>query len=242
MTASCRFPHSAPCLRETYVHSASLRHPFLLPSELSTLNFQPSTSFSVHFQLSHQPRNNNLPENYRIRPYFHLPPQVPALRIDPCLLRHVAAIENQVRVRNRNLCVQNSRDHQHRRRRLSEQPLSHQRHLRENIRQVLHRFRAFKNRHQRRPQPEQILAISQRLVDYKIFLKRRVRRWRLRHYRFQSRMLQDRQLRRPIRAETLPIHSNPRFVHLRPRLQVIDHAREFALRRFARFDRRLPRP
>src|SRR5258708_18009447 len=124
MTASCRFPHSAPCIRETYVHSASLRHPFLLPSELSTLNFQPSTSFSIRFQLPHQPRNNHLPENHRIGPHFHLPPQVAALRIDPCLLRHVSAIENQVRVRDRNLWVQDSVDHQHRRRRLSEQSLS----------------------------------------------------------------------------------------------------------------------
>src|SRR5258708_1796683 len=235
--ASWQFRSSVPLCGT----SASLRYPFLLRSELSTLNFQPSTSFSIRFQLPHQPRNNHLPENHRIGPHFHLPPQVPALRIDPRLLRHVAAVENQIRVRNGNLCVQNSRDHQHRRHRLSEQPLSHQRHLRENVRQVFHRFRAFKNRHQRRPQPEQILAISQRLVDHKIFLKRSVRRRRLRHYRFQSRMLQNRQLRRPIRAETLPIHSNPCLVHLRPRLQVVDHTRKFALRRFTRFDRRLSR-
>src|SRR6266849_6356398 len=112
------------------------------------------------FQLPHQIRNNYLPENHRIRPHFHLPSQMSALGIDPRLLRHIAAAEKQVRIRDRHLRIQDSGDHQHRRRRLPQQTLRHQRHLRENVRQVIHCFCAFENRHQRRTQPEKIFAIS----------------------------------------------------------------------------------
>src|SRR6266403_925462 len=243
---------SARRLREPSALSASLCYLFLFRSKPSIFNFQLSTSSSYILtsllpclafrpQLPHQVRNNHLPENHRIRPHFHLPPQVPTLRIDPRLLRHVAAAQQQIRIRDRHLSIQSPRDDQHRRHRLPNQPLRHKRHFRKNVRQVIDSFRALINRHQRRPKPEQILAISQRLVDHKIFLEHSIRRRRLRHHRFQSRMLQNRQLRRPVRAETLAIHADSRFVHFRPRLQVIDHAREFAFRRFARFDRRLPR-
>src|SRR5216684_3477367 len=194
------------------------------------------------FQLPHQIRNNYLPENHRIGPHLHLPPQMPTLRIDPRFLRHVPAAQKQIRVRNRHLRIQSPRNNQHRRHRFPEEPLRNQRHLRENIRQVIHCFCAFKNRHQRRPKPEQILAVSQRLVDHKIFLERCVGRRRLRHHRFQPRMLQNRQLRRPVRAKTLAVHADSRLVHFLPRLQVIDHAREFAFRRFTSLDRRLPCP
>src|SRR6267143_460061 len=161
-------------LRETSALSASLHYPFLLSPE-------PSAS-AFHAQLPHQIRNNHLPEDHRIRPHFHLSSQMPALRIDPSFFRNVATTEQQIGVRDRHLRVQSSRDDQHRRRRLPQQPLRNQRHLRENVRQIIHRFRALKNRHQRRSQPEKVFAISQCLVNHKIFLERRVRRRRLRHH------------------------------------------------------------
>src|SRR5260370_38300218 len=68
-----------------------------------------------HFQLPPQIRNNHLPENHRIGPHFHLSPQVPALRIDPRLLRHVPVAQDQVRVGYRYLRIQASRYDQHRR-------------------------------------------------------------------------------------------------------------------------------
>ena len=58
--------------------SSSALGSFLLFSELSTFNCQPSTSSIVisllrylitsHVQLPHQPRNNHLPEDHRVRP------------------------------------------------------------------------------------------------------------------------------------------------------------------------------
>src|SRR6266849_9480948 len=74
-----------------------------------------------HVQLPHQIRNNHLPENHRIGPHFHLPSQVPALRIDPRLLRHISSAQKQIRIRNRHLCIQSARDDQHRRHRFPEQ-------------------------------------------------------------------------------------------------------------------------
>src|SRR5216684_2245240 len=98
---------------------------FLLRSELSTFNCQLSTS-AFHAQLPHQIRNNHLPENHRVRPHFHLPSQMSALRIDPSLLGHIAAAEDQINVGNRNLRVQNSGENQHRRGRFSEELLIHE--------------------------------------------------------------------------------------------------------------------
>src|SRR6266852_5047754 len=192
------------------------------------------------FQLPHQIRNNYLPENHWIGPHLYLPPQVPALRINPRFFWNIPAAQKQIRVRNWHLRIQSAGNDQHWRHRFPQQPLRNQRHLWKNVRQVLDRFRAFKNRHQRRCEPEKIFAIPQRLVDYKIFLERRIRRRRLRHHRFQPRMFQNRQLGRPVRAETLAVHANTRLVHFRPCLQVIDDARKLAFRRLAGLDWRLP--
>ncbi len=46
-----------------------------------------------HFERAHQPRNNHFFEDARIRPYANLPPEMAALRIDPCRLRHITFVE-----------------------------------------------------------------------------------------------------------------------------------------------------
>src|ERR1700694_6153749 len=87
----------------------------------------PHSVLASFFQLSHQPWNDHLAENHRIGPHLHLPSQVPALRVDPRLLRNIAAAQNQIDVRDRNLCIEDSRDDQHRRRRVSKELLVHRR-------------------------------------------------------------------------------------------------------------------
>src|SRR6266446_2923799 len=233
------FPFSARRLRETSAFSASLRYPFLLRSEPSTFNFQLSTS-AFHFQSSHQPRNNHLPENHRIGPHFHLPSQVPALRINPRLFRHVPVTQDQVRIRYRNLRIQSSRDDQHRRSRFSEELLVHQRQFRKLRHHVIHVVDPFDDGHKRWRMVEQVLPVPKHGVKHVVLLKEEMRRRRLRAHGLQARPLNDGQLRSPVTSPTHAVNGNSRLVHFGPGLQIIQHAREHAIRCRAYFDWRLP--
>src|SRR3954451_10488837 len=76
-----------------------------------------------------QPRNDDLLEDQRIWPNSDLPPEVPALWINPCIFREIAFAEKQVFICDGNLRIEHSCDDQHRRHRLAEQSLVDQRHL-----------------------------------------------------------------------------------------------------------------
>ena len=69
---------------------------------------------------SSSPRGDDFPEDDLIGPTSPLSPQMPSARIDPCALRHIAAVEQQMDIRNRDLSVLHSGDDQHRRRRFAE--------------------------------------------------------------------------------------------------------------------------
>src|ERR1700682_2157494 len=86
----------------------------------------------------HQPRNDYLFEDARIRPHSDLPPEVTALRIDPCSLRHIAFVEQQEDVGHRYLSILYSRKNEHGCHRLAEQPLFDERHLWQDLRHFIH--------------------------------------------------------------------------------------------------------
>src|SRR6266436_3648668 len=78
---------------------------------------------------THQPRNDHLFEDAWIGPHSDLPPEVTALRIDPCSLWHIAFVEQQVDVGDRYLGIKHSGKNEHGRHRLAEQSLLDERHL-----------------------------------------------------------------------------------------------------------------
>src|ERR1700682_247872 len=85
---------------------------------------------SLHrFERMHQPRNDYLFEDARIGPHSDLPPEVTALRIDPCSLRHIAFVEKQVGVGRPNPGVLYPGKNQHGRHRLAKQSLLDERYL-----------------------------------------------------------------------------------------------------------------
>jgi hypothetical protein len=47
----------------------------------------------VHTQRPNQPGDNDLAEDYRIRPRFYLPPKMATLRVNPRVFRHIAFIQ-----------------------------------------------------------------------------------------------------------------------------------------------------
>src|SRR5216684_909533 len=213
--------------------------PFLLLPKRS--NFQTLKRSTVpRFQLLHQPRNNHLPENHRIGPHFHLPPQVSALRIDPRLLRHVPAVQYQIEVRNRHLCIQDTPDDQHRHRRFSEELLIDKRQLRESSHHVVHVVHPFDDGHEGWRMVEQILPVSKHGVQHVILLKEEMSGRGLRAHGLEARPLDDGQLRSPVCAPTHAVNGNSRLIHFRPGLQIVEHAREHAIRCGAYFDGRLP--
>ena len=63
-------------------------------------------SRSLDFQGAHQPWNNYLLKDCRIRPYLYLPAKVAAMRIDPGVLWNIPAVQQKVNIRNWNLCIQ----------------------------------------------------------------------------------------------------------------------------------------
>src|SRR5579864_2049566 len=101
-------------------------------------------------QRLHQPRDDHFFEDPGIGPHAHLPPEMTATRVDPCVLRDIAFAQQQVIVGNRNLRVEYSCNHKHRRHGLPEQVLMHQRHLRQIFPHLIERVHAFEDVHQRR--------------------------------------------------------------------------------------------
>jgi hypothetical protein len=80
------------------------------------------------------PGSNNFLEDYRISPSILLSSQMSPARIDPCILRHVAGVEQEIDIRDRNLSILHSGNHQHRSCRLTQNFLLLQRQRRERLR------------------------------------------------------------------------------------------------------------
>src|SRR5258708_16074830 len=192
-----------------------------------------------HAQLSHQPRNNHLPENHRIRPHFHLPSQMPALRIDPRLLRHVPVAQDQVRVGYRYLRIQGSRYDQHRRGWFSEELLLHQGQLGKPGNHVIDVVDPFDDGHKRWRMVKQVLPVPKHGVQHVFLLKKEMRRRGLRAHGLQACPLHDAQLGSPVTAPTHALTHTPHLIHFGPGLQIIQHARKHAICCRAYFDRRL---
>src|ERR1700686_3753635 len=128
---------------------------------------------SLHrLERMHQPRNDYLFEDARIRPHSDLPPEGPALRIDPSSLRHVAFVEKQVDVVDRHLGVLYSGKNQHGRHRLAKQSLLDERYLGQDFSHFIHSFPVVENCHERRDLIEKIFAIADQGIRQKIFLKK----------------------------------------------------------------------
>src|ERR1700736_3013913 len=51
---------------------------------------------TLGFQLSREPWQNHLAEDTRVGPDTNLPPEMPALRIDPRIFRHIATVEQLI--------------------------------------------------------------------------------------------------------------------------------------------------
>src|SRR5882724_13156695 len=69
---------------------------------------------------AHQPRDNHLLEYGRVRPHLYLSSKMTALRIDPSRLGNITFTEQQINIGDRDLSIQNSSHHQHRRHRFSQ--------------------------------------------------------------------------------------------------------------------------
>ncbi len=63
--------------------------------------------------------------------------------VDPCVLRDVSAVEQQIDIGNRDLRVVDAGDDQHRRRRLAEKSLGHERQLGKFTNEIAGRLDAF---------------------------------------------------------------------------------------------------
>ena len=82
------------------------------------------------------------------------------MRIDPCGLRHVAFVEEQVDIGNRYLSIENSGKNEHGGRRPAEQLLFNERHFWQDFRHLIDGGHVVENRHQSRDLIEEILAVA----------------------------------------------------------------------------------
>src|SRR5260370_15413492 len=91
------------------------------------------------------PRRYYLFEDHRVRPAAALPAEMSSVRIDPRVLGHIAVVEQQMHVGNRDLGILNAGDHQHRFRRLAKKALGSQRQRLHDFLQFRHAGYSFQN-------------------------------------------------------------------------------------------------
>jgi hypothetical protein len=76
-------------------------------------------------QSLHQPGNNDLLEDQRVRPHSDLAAQMASARIYPRIFRDVPLAQEKIFIVDRDLRIEDARDDEHRRHRFAEQSLAH---------------------------------------------------------------------------------------------------------------------
>src|SRR5579884_114877 len=103
----------------------------------------------VWLQRAYQPGNDDLFENEWIGPDFYLASQMSSLGIDPRTLGNIALAQQEIKIRNRHLCIEHAADDEHGGHRFSQQTLLDKRHLGEDLFHLFNRVHAFKDGHER---------------------------------------------------------------------------------------------
>src|ERR1700675_4232756 len=194
-----------------------------------------------HIQRAHQPRDYHLLENHRIGPYASLPPQVPALRVDPGFFWNVAGFHEQEGVGDGDLRIESAGDDEHLRSWLAEKILIYERHLGKHFREIVNRLGSLENIQEGRDQAEQIFAVAEYGGLKKFLLKAGVHRRGLQNHAPQARALCNRKLGGPVGAEALAVSGDARFVYFGAREDIINHRRKHAFGGHAGFDGSLAR-
>ena len=112
-----------------------------------------------------------------------------AFWIDPCIFGNVTAVKQFVDVGDRHLCVERASENEHGRCGLAEEMLIHQRHLLEFVDNLVQGCHVVKNGHDGGDLIEEILAVAEQRVQYKLFLKEKIGRRRLNTYTLEPRPL-----------------------------------------------------
>src|ERR1700688_2175876 len=103
----------------------------------------PRKAWLLVLQNFHLPGSDDLSEDDRIGPTSLLPSKVSSTWVDPSILWHVAGVEQQVDIRDRDLSVLDPGHDQHRGSRLTENLLHLQRQGRKCLGQIRHRLHVF---------------------------------------------------------------------------------------------------